>query len=258
VRQSIERGMAVRRWGSGPPIVYIHGLGEAGLCFAGLIARPELASFTHIVPDLPGYGRSAWPERAESLDELADRLIAWIGVMSPRPVLVGHSMGGVLAVLIAERVPMRIAGIVNIDGNVSLGDCTFSGKAAVLSREEITTGGFDVLREVVYADGATAPELRGYYAALRFADPSTYHRHACDLVSLSTVETQAGRIANLAVPATFLAGVPGGICERSRELLTAAGARWIPIEPAGHWVYIDQPARCAAVIAAAATPAAQA
>lgn len=248
--------MVVRRWGDGAPVVYIHGLGEAGVCFAPLIAQPSLAGFAHVIPDLPGYGRSAWPERAHGLDELADQLIAWLAAQpGPRPIVVGHSMGGVLATMIAERAPAQVAAIVNIDGNISLGDCTFSGVAAALSLAEMLGGGFDRLREAIYADGATAPELRGYYAALRFADPVTYHRHACDLVALSTPETFAARVAAVTVPATFVAGVPGGICERSRALLSSAGARWIAVEPAGHWVYVDQPARCAAIIAAA--PAAQ-
>jgi pimeloyl-ACP methyl ester carboxylesterase len=256
MRESIEHGMVVRRWGDGPPLVYIHGLGEAGLCFAPLVADSVLARFTHVVPDLPGYGRSAWPARAQGLDELADHLLAWLAAQpGPRPVLVGHSMGGVLALLMAERAPAALAAIVNIDGNISLGDCTFSGKAAALSLPEMLAGGFDRLREAIYADGANAPELRGYYAALRFADPATYHRHACDLVALSTPETLARRLAALTVPATFLAGVPGGICERSRDLLTTAGARWVAVEPAGHWVYADQPARCAEVIAAVAAAA---
>jgi pimeloyl-ACP methyl ester carboxylesterase len=252
MEQSVERGMVVRRTGAGPAIVYVHGLGEAGHCFAELIREPALAGFTHIVPDLPGYGRSAWPVQAATLDELADVLAAWLGDLGAPAVLVGHSMGGVLGILVAERAPALVRALVNIDGNNSRGDCTFSGKAAALTLAEMHAGGFDRQREEVYAGGATARELRGYYAALRFADPASYHRHSCDLVALSDGEQLATRMAKLAVPATFVAGVPGGICERSRALLTAAGARWIAVEPAGHWVYVDQPARCAAIIAEAA------
>ena len=243
--------MSVRRYGSGAAaVVYLHGLGEAGTCFAPLLADPALAAFSHVVPDLPGYGRSAWPERAASLDQLAGALARWLRRFPAPPVVVGHSMGGVLGVLIAEAARERVAAVVNIDGNVSLGDCTFSGKAAALSLDQMRDGGFDRLREEVFADGERRPELRGYYAALRFADPATYHRHACDLVALSTAETMAVRMAHLGVPCTFVAGVPGGVCERSRELLTEARVTWVGVEPAGHWVFADQPAVCARIIAA--------
>lgn len=241
--------MSVRRYGSGAAIVYLHGLGEAGGCFESLIAEPALAGFTHVVPDLPGYGRSAWPKRPASLDQLAGELARWLRRFPTPPVVVGHSMGGVLAVLIAEAARERVAAVVNVDGNVSLGDCTFSGKAAQLTLEQMRDGGFDRLREEVFVDGAARGELRGYYAALRFADPATYHRHACDLVALSTVEAMAVRMAHVGVPCTFVAGVPGGVCERSRELLTEANVNWVGVEPAGHWVFADQPGVCARIIA---------
>jgi pimeloyl-ACP methyl ester carboxylesterase len=249
LRQTIEHGMVVRRHGDGPPIVYLHGLGEAGLCFAPLISRPELSGRTHVIPDLPGYGRSAWPARVPTLDELADTLSAWLHDLGIAPVVVGHSMGGVLGVLIAERSPERIAALINIDGNISPGDCVFSGRAARLTPDAMLDGGFDRLRDEIFIAAADHHELRGYYAALRFADPASYHRHACDLVAVSAPETMAARMAGLGIPATFVAGVPGGVCVRSRELLDASGVRWVAVEPAGHWVYVDQPAACARVIA---------
>ena len=75
-----------------------------------------------------------------------------------------------------------------------------------------------------------------------------FYRHARELVELSEGESLAARFAALAVPALFVAGVPRGICERSRTLLDRAGARWIGVEPAGHWVYLDQPARFASIV----------
>jgi pimeloyl-ACP methyl ester carboxylesterase len=241
--------MSVRRYGSGADIVYLHGLGEAGGCFESLIGEPVLAAFTHVVPDLPGYGRSAWPQRPESLDRVAGALARWLRRFKAPPVVVGHSMGGVLAVLIAEAAKERVAAVVNIDGNVSIGDCTYSGKAAPMSVEEMRGGGFERLRDEAYVDGAARVELRGYYAAMRFADPATYHRHACDLVALSMAETMAVRMAHLGVPCTYVAGVPGGACERSRELLAEAKVNWVGVEPAGHWVFADQPGVCARIIA---------
>lgn len=225
---SLERGMVVRRTGSGPRVVWIHGLGESSVSFEPVVAA--MPGFSHVLVDLPGYGRSPWPEEAIGLETLAAALADWLETES---AVIGHSMGGVLATLIGERTPVRA--IVNIDGNISFGDCTFSSKAAAIADpvESLAT-----VRASVLVDAQTRPELRGYYAAMMFAMPEMFHRHAHDLVTMSKAETLAGRVAKQ--PALFVAGVPDGICEASRAMLTRAGARWVGIEPAGHWVYLDQ------------------
>jgi pimeloyl-ACP methyl ester carboxylesterase len=241
VKWTIEHGMSVRRFGSGPELVWIHGLGESSTSFEP--AAAELSEFSHVLVDLPGYGRSAWPDEPMGLDALADHLAAWLG--EPRFVI-GHSMGGVLATMIAERG--RAKAIVNIDGNISRGDCTFSGQAIAWSEADFVEHGFAELRAKVYAEGNDEAALRGYVAAMTFASPRMFYRHASDLVALSRTESMAPRLAALAVPALFIAGVPRGICEPSRALLDRARARWIGIEPAGHWVYLDQRTRFAAAI----------
>src|SRR5262249_27977329 len=122
---ALDQPMMVRRLGTGPEVVWLHGLGEWSAAFDAIIAHPALAGFTHILPDLPGYGRSPWPETPEGLDALAGRLVAWIG--DRQPALIGCSMGGALATLIAERTSVRA--VVDVEGNLSRGDCTFSGAA---------------------------------------------------------------------------------------------------------------------------------
>jgi len=238
---SHEHGMSVRRFGAGPELVWIHGLGESSTCFEDV--APRIEGYTHVLIDLPGYGRSPWPEQALALDVLADHLVRWLAERRPA-ALIGHSMGGVLTTLIAERAPVRA--IVNIDGNISPGDCTFSGKAVEFSREDFRTRGMARMKRDVLAEPG-APGT--YYAALCFASPDMFHRQAQDLVAMSATRQLAPRFAALQVPALFVAGVPRGICDESRELLTAAGARWVGIEPAGHWVYLDQPARFADEVA---------
>ena len=225
--------MSVRRTGSGPELVWIHGLGESSTSFEPVIAR--MPGFTHVLCDLPGYGRSAWPDEPMGLPAVADHLARWLGAPA---TLIGHSMGGVLATLVAERGAARA--IVDVDGNLSRGDCTFSARAIAYSEAEFASHGFAALRAHVYADGATKPPLRGYHAAMSFASPRMFHRHARDLVELSTAGTLAPRLAALHVPALYIGGVPGGVCEASRTLLDQHGVRWIGLEPAGHWVYLDQ------------------
>ena len=242
---TIEHGMSVRRIGEGPQLVWIHGLGESSTAFDGVVAA--MSGYTHVLPDLPGYGRSAWPSQAVNLDELATMLARWLAE-SPPAILIGHSMGGVLALMIAERSPVRA--IVDIEGNLSKGDCTFSGKAAVYSREDFAARGLGELRHWVYEMGFPDPALRGYFAAMCMASPEMFHQHALDLVALSKAESLPARLAKLTVPALYVAGVPDGICVRSRALLMEHGVKWVGIEKAGHWVYADQPERFVAEVSA--------
>ena len=252
MKQSIEAGMAVRQFGNGDKhIVYLHGLGEAGGIFEALLADPLLANavYTHVVPDLPGYGRSPWPDTPAGLKGLAAELASWLKNFAQPPLLVGHSMGGVLAVLIAEGSPSLVKAVVNIEGNVSLGDCRFSGRVAAWDGEDYGVNGHTAIAETTFELARDGQPERYYYAAFRFADPKSTHRHARDLVEISATESMAQRMAALTVPAVFIAGVPDGLAERSLELLSQSGTRTVRVQPAGHWAYVDQPTECARVVA---------
>jgi pimeloyl-ACP methyl ester carboxylesterase len=231
-----DHSMMVRRHGSGPDIVWIHGLGEWSAGFDPVAAHPAFAGFSHVMVDLPGYGRSPWPAQPDGLEALADRLAAWLG--DRRPALIGHSMGGVLAQLIAERIAVRA--VVDVDGNLSRGDCTSSALAAAYSVDDFIAHGFAAMRADVYERGLRELPLRDYHGAMCLASPRVFHHHALELVRISEPETLPTRLAALRVPALFVAGVPDGVCPRSRDLLDRYGARWIGLEPAGHWVHIDQ------------------
>jgi pimeloyl-ACP methyl ester carboxylesterase len=236
--------MMVRRAGSGPRVVWIHGLGESSVSFESSL--PRLLGYTHVLVDLPGCGRSPWPESAASLEATADGIAAWLAG-DPPAVLIGHSLGGVLATHVAERTAVR--GVIDIDGNLTRGDCTFSEAASSYSHDEFVARGFDEMRAKIYADGATRADLRGYHAALMFASPHVFHRHAGELVELSMTATLAPRLAALGDKALFITGATDGVCPDSRALLEAHAVPWIGIEGAGHWVYVDRPEAFTAAVA---------
>lgn len=228
--------MVVRRTGTGPRVVWLHGLGESSVSFESTVAR--LPGYTHVLVDLPGCGRSPWPEHAPSIDEVVEGVATWL-TGDPPAVLIGHSLGGVMATLVAERTPVR--GVIDVDGNISRDDCTFSARAAAYSLDDFLAHGFAALRDDVFAAAARHAGERAYHAALSFASPRVFHRHGIELVALSESGTLAPRLAALGPHALFIAGVPDGICAESRALLARHGVATALIEPAGHWVYLDQP-----------------
>ena len=245
--------MVVRRLGDGPAVIWLHGLGEWSESFVPLARDPGLAGFGHVLVDLPGYGRSPWPEpgpgELATLAGVADHLTAWIDAqLAAPPAVIGHSMGGVLATLIAAR--RELAAVVDLEGNLTLGDCTQSAQAAAYTVEDFAARGMAAIRDEVYRGGATQPPLRSYHAGLCCADPRMFHAHARELVRLSTSGTLIDQLAAVRAPSLFVAGVPGGMAAPSLAQLAERGLRWIGLEPAGHWAHLDQRARFVAEVGA--------
>lgn len=222
-------------------LLFLHGLGESGLCFERLVKRPELADFERWIPDLPNYGRSRPVHPPPRLNDLANLIRSWLE-QAPSPViLVGHSMGGVLGQLVCERHSVPLGGFVNVEGNLSLDDCAFSGPAARLSLQEFLGGGFDRLLDDVYRGGLESPPLRGYYASLRLAVREQFHLHSQELVEMSAREDLADRFARLRLPVKiYVGGLSGGVGARSRLLLDRAGVDWRGFENSGHWPFLDE------------------
>jgi pimeloyl-ACP methyl ester carboxylesterase len=109
--------------GAGKPVVLLHGLTGTHEYFAPLAFRLSQTNRV-IAPDLLGFGRSPWPDIAYTVDE---HLTALEPVLPSEPfVLIGHSMGALLALEFARRHPQRLAGLVlisppSIQDRVALG-----------------------------------------------------------------------------------------------------------------------------------------
>lgn len=94
--------LALREWGSGDRCaVLLHGMSASSRVFHRL--GPALADrgFRVVAPDLPGHGRSA-PDPHASIESFADAVLASVPA---RPQLaVGHSMGGMVLAVAADRL----------------------------------------------------------------------------------------------------------------------------------------------------------
>ncbi len=102
--------LAYRAWGApgAPPLVLLHALGEGAADWAGV--APAFASHWRVyAPDMRGHGRSDWPGDY-SLDAMRADVLGLMDALDlSRVDLIGHSMGGLVACLVAEDQPQRVA-----------------------------------------------------------------------------------------------------------------------------------------------------
>ena len=94
------------------PVIFLHGIGGGGRAFAPQIASFAAAGYQPIALDLPGYGART-PVEAMNFEALAEDVEATIAHAAlEQPVLVGHSMGGMLAQTLLRRRPEGYAAAV--------------------------------------------------------------------------------------------------------------------------------------------------
>lgn len=100
--------------GAGPSVLALHGLGGGAYFFSGLPRR--LPSYRVLSVDLPGTGRSA-AEGPPSIDNWVDRLGRLLDEQGAAPaVLLGHSMGTIVALHAYAAWPDRIRGLIFVGG----------------------------------------------------------------------------------------------------------------------------------------------
>jgi pimeloyl-ACP methyl ester carboxylesterase len=121
-----------------PTLMMIHGLVGSLRYFNPQARMPNIRV---IAEDLLGYGGLADvpPERL-TLAAQADRVAGRIDELPDEKMwLLGHSMGGAVAVLAADRRPERIRGIINVEGNLTEKDTFWSRKIAAKQLDEWET-----------------------------------------------------------------------------------------------------------------------
>lgn len=100
--------------GSGPVVVLLHGIASSSVTFANVV---PLISGSHrvIALDLLGFGESPMPEGATyTVEEHAASVLRTLRRLRLREpvVLVGHSMGALIAIRIAATTPRRVSKLV--------------------------------------------------------------------------------------------------------------------------------------------------
>jgi pimeloyl-ACP methyl ester carboxylesterase len=242
----------------GPAVVLLHGLGDSWRSFEPML--PFVPPSLHVLAVTHrGHGDASRPEDGYGLTDLSEDLLALLDALHiDRPVIVGHSMGGAVALRFAIDHPERTRGVVLIST-----PSTARGTPEARAHWERVLAALgdpiprDFVREMTEQDfvKAVPPEVidamidEGTKVPLRVWRGALEARWRAD-------GDYASQLAQLRAPALILWGELDPRCPRAEQdaLLAAIhGARLVSFEGAGHMLHIEEPERCAREITAFVT-----
>lgn len=221
-------------------VVFLHGLGCSKRDFLEAFDYPELTDYTLLAFDFPGCGDSPYPETLTlNIDDLVEITHLVLSAFQVKDsVLVGHSMGGLVALLYAERYRTSVRGFINVEGNLSSGDCFFSRAVAQSDFPAFTNTIFPELKDRLKHAGNRG--FREYAANLEKANKKAYYDYSPSLVEYSDTGNLLERYLALAIPKLFMYGA------ENRSLsylprLTERGCALMEIPASNHFPFHDNP-----------------
>jgi pimeloyl-ACP methyl ester carboxylesterase len=235
-----DRILRVRDEGEGkkPPVVLVHGAGASSVIWMSEVRR--LAPRRRVVaPDLPGHGQSdRWhPPEEVSIAMYRDAVGTVCAKLEiERAVLVGHSMGGLVALACAAAWPERVAGLVLVGSGARLK--VAPAVYEVLRRDFAHAG--DWLAQVAWSP-STPQEIVERWAGLCLTADQEITE-----ADFRAVERFDGRelCSRVRAPTLLVVGAddlltPPKLSEAAATLV--AGARVAVLPRAGHMVMLEQP-----------------
>lgn len=237
-----------RTGGENPPVILLHGLMTNGLCWNGL-AQALAEEYDVIMPDARGHGQSSAPDHGYRYEDHAADIAGLIMALRlPPPVLLGHSMGGMTAAVVASRHPTPLRGLI-------LADPTFLSPS--VQREVWNSGVADQHRQ------ALAKSLEELIAEARVRHP-VRSAETLELFARARLQTSLNAFDVLRPPnpdfaqAVRTLGVPTLLVHGDKRLIAADVAAELQrlnpllqvkqLREAGHVLHLDQPEHFATVV----------
>jgi pimeloyl-ACP methyl ester carboxylesterase len=226
--------------GKGAPILFLHGFGSTKEDYADIVRHAGFAGQPFIAFDAPGCGETRCADLSKiGIPFLVDTALAVLDRIGfERFHLVGHSMGGLTALLLADRYPQRVLSFVDIEGNIAPEDCFLSRQIVDYPRDSAERFFDDFIERARHAP-AYASAL--YAASLR-------HKVRADavggifrsMVELSDHGDLMSRFLGLPCPTMFMYGEQNASLSYLTHI-AAHGVTLAEIPACGHFPMYSNP-----------------
>lgn len=229
-----------------PAVVFLHGIGGGRHGWAAQQAHVAQLGWRSLAWDMPGYGDSPMVDPYD-FAHLAQALWQMLDAANiQQAVLVGHSMGAMVALQAWTQAPERIRAMVLAASSPAFGhsDGDFqqqflAQRLAPLESGKTMADIADRLIPSMVAPGSTAPALVLAREGMAAIAPDTYRAALCALVQFE----QRAALPTITVPVLCLAAehdrtAPPVVIERMAQKIP--GARYACLAGAGHLLQYEQ------------------
>ncbi len=196
-------GLSAITMGSGPNVVLLHGV---GLCADAWGAQLEALAPHGCVtaPDMPGHGACALPGRDMVLDDYIQAADGLLATLDGPALVVGHSMGAMMALGLAACAPDRVRGVVALNGVFERSDKAtdaVQSRAAQLDGKTVADPGTTLAR---WFGTSASQERTACQHWLMSVNPAAY-KMAYTAFAHSQMPDRA-TLVDMACPALFMTG----------------------------------------------------
>ena len=233
--------------GAGPTVLMLHGIGGGHLSFAPQVETLASSGYRAVAWDMPGYGRSA-PIEPYNFKGLAQSCIALIEALKCGDVvLVGHSMGGMVAQEVMARRPELVSKLVLCGTSPSFGKPDgqwqrefIAQRMAPLDAGKSMAELADVLVPQIVGPGSLPEGVRLATHCMSLVPASTYRRA---LEALVTFDRRAN-LPLIQIPTLVVAGehdpnAPPAMMKKMADAI--ARSTYLEMRGIGHLQNLEAP-----------------
>lgn len=259
----VELSVLVAGPETGKQVVLLHGIATGAELWRTTVKDLGAAGFRAYAPDMPGYGLTRMPDGGDySLDGATELISSWLRSEDISPVwIVGHNIGGYLALMLAERFPVLIerltlcnmfAGglglksfeLIKIPFRLRFGMFLLKNMSVLILRSPTI---WSLMRKVLDVPNKTTDDtVRRVFFDTKVSDPKGRSKVAVHFSALSRPQSIGARhLLETGVPTLLVWGEEDSFESRGTirilEQQLHPKPESVPIRDSGHYVMLDKP-----------------